>query len=263
MPQIPITVFLVDDERKSLINLKDLINNYCSSLKIIGTEQDPVKAIREIEKKQPDVLFLDIQMPNINGFELLKALELPNSKVVFVTAYDEFAIKAIKVGAMDYLLKPVLIKELLEVEKKLIKQVNFNEREATDPLQKAPLDTVMEHVFAQQPPEKILIPVKNGYVIEHLSNIIYLQSEGNYTYIHRNKGNKTLVSRNLKYFEKKLDETSFIRVHNSYIINIFKIEKIINTSGMYLILEGNKKVSVSRRKIAFVNERLGRLHKKI
>ncbi len=259
----PLTTFLVDDERKSLINLKDLISDYCSCLKVIGTEQDPLKAIYEIEKKKPDVLFLDIQMPNLSGFELLKALDLPNIKVVFVTAYDEFAIKAIKVGAMDYLLKPVLIKELLDVEKKLIEQIDSDKKETKSSSQKESLDNFIGHVFAQQPSEKILIPIKNGYVIENLSNIIYLESEGNYTHIYRNEGVKILVSKPLSYFEKKLDNTSFIRVHNSYIINIFKIEKIINTSGMYLILEGNKKISVSRRKIAYVNERLSKIHKRI
>ena len=235
---VMLKAFLVDDEKKSLSNLENLIHQYCPKIHVIGSTQSSVEAVQLIKKSSPDVLFLDIEMPEINGFELLKLLgDTSKYKVVFVTAYNQFAIKAIKENALDYLLKPISIKELMEVEERLL---NVSK----------PLSTKDEIVK-----DKIVISIHEGYVVEALENILYFQSESNYTTIIRKEGKDLVISKTLKHFENELLEHQFIRIHNSFLINSIYIEKVVKHQS-YLMMKGGKKITISRRRMASVLELL-------
>jgi len=233
-----LNAFLVDDEKKSLRNLENLIHQYCPKIHVIGSTQSSLEAVRLIKELSPDVIFLDIEMPEINGFELLKLLvDTSKYKVVFVTAYDQFAIKAIKENALDYLLKPISIKELMEVEKKLL-QV-FKSHLTKDEVVK----------------DKIVISIHEGYVVEALENILYFQSESNYTTIVRKVGKDLIISKTLKHFENELLNHQFIRIHNSFLIHSIYIEKVVKQES-YLVMKGGKKITISRRRMTNLLELL-------
>ncbi len=239
-----ITAFIVDDEIKSISNLKNLIHKYCSKIEVIGSVQSPIEALDLINESAPDVLFLDIEMPKINGFELLNLLgDRIHFKVVFVTAYNQFAIKAIKVNALDYLLKPISIKDLLALETKLIVS------KKADVIHASQLNTLMEQVFRKTPVKKLLLPSEDGHILEPLDNILYFKSENNYTNVYRCVGSVLLIAKTLKTFESQLPDNQFIRIHNSFLINISHIEKVAKHDGGYVVMKGGKKIAVSRRRM--------------
>ena len=230
--------FLVDDEKKSLRNLKNLIHQYCPKINVIGSTQSSLEAVHLIKESSPDVLFLDIEMPEINGFELLKLLgDTSKYRVIFVTAYDQFAIKAIKENALDYLLKPISIKELIQVQERLF---NVSQPSSTK-------DEITKN--------KIVISIHEGYVVEALENILYFESESNYTTIIRKEGKDLIVSKTLKHFENELLAHQFIRIHNSFLINSIHIEKVVKHES-YLVIKGGKKITISRRRMTSVLELL-------
>lgn len=245
-----IKAFILDDEAKSISNLRSLISAYCHEIEVVGYSQSPIKAFQLIKDSAPDVLFLDIEMPIINGFDFLKLFEDSiNFKVVFVTAYNQFAIKAIKVNALDYLLKPISIKELVKTEQKLLKQSHtFNE--------KSFLTKFLSDVTKDKSPEKLLLPTEDGIIIKPLDDILYFRSENNYTHIHCKDNVVHLISKTLKSFQNLLDSNVFIRIHNSFLVNVVHIEKIVRQDGGYIILKGGEKLLVSRRRMSNLQERV-------
>lgn len=241
-----LTAFLVDDEKRSTTVLEDFIKSYCHNLEVIGKSNNPMEAVAAIKENLPEVLFLDISMPQINGFELLDLVKDVVNQVVFITAYEEFAIKAIKNNAVDYLLKPVSIKELLELEKKLIDNHQKN--------------TIVndDNTFKK---ENLVFLVNEGYVTDSVDNIIYLKSENNYTHVYRKEGKSLFISKTLKHFQNKLEENQFIRIHNSYLINIYHVKQFVK--GDYVIMSNGEKITVSRRKISVLEEKINTIFKKL
>jgi len=227
-----ISAIIIDDSRLARIELKHLLEQY-KNIEIIAEISTPKIAIDAIKKKQPDVLFLDIQMPVMDGFELLQQLDnVP--KVIFVTAFDEYAIKAFQHNALDYLQKPIEPKDLSRAINKLEK--SFSETIASDENNNK-IDS-MDRVF-----------VKDGekcWFIE-LKDIKYFEVDGNYTTVHF-QGNHPMIPKTLNYLESRLDPALFFRANRNQMINIKHIEKIEPwMQGFRVILTEGKKIELSRR----------------
>ena len=232
------SVIIVDDELNALKMLELELNQSFSDLEIIGTFQNPLDALSVIQKEQPDILFVDIEMPNLNGFDLVRELDIKNTQVIFVTAYSQYAIQAIKANALDYLLKPLDSNELiLAVNKALVNLQDNVQNKLEDILVK--LDTTNKDI--------IKIPTSNGYAFLEKKSIIYCQSDSNYTHIYT-MDKEFLVSKTLKFIQSLLPKEDFLRVHNSYLVNVSHIKEYSRKDGGYVIMSNGKNLRVSNSK---------------
>ncbi|MGY5351462.1 LytR/AlgR family response regulator transcription factor [Wenyingzhuangia sp. IMCC45533] len=209
-----IKAIIVDDELSARENLVYLLNNFCTDIVPVDTCCNVDEAIMSIDKNQPDVVFLDIEMPQKNGFQLLKEFSDINFQIVFVTAYDQYAIKAFEVSALDYLLKPVDIDRLVETENKIKQQHtihNFKSR----------IDTFKAN---RKKVTKISIPYKSDYVIINVDDIICIEADRMYSHIYLKEGKKYTAAKKLSYYEELFFEISnFNRVHRSWIANLSEV----------------------------------------
>ena len=233
---------IIDDEVDGLEALRLSIEKFCPNIELIAACEDAKSGLAAIQTQQPDIVFLDVQMPYMSGFDLLNELDEINFEVIFVTAYNQYAIKAIKFSALDYLLKPVEIDDLLSA-------VNRAEKRRHKINRSVRYESFIENVKSDQSGiGKLAIPTMEGLVFVNISEVIYCKSEGNYTFIQFVKKKNMLVSRTLKEFEDILSEHSFYRVHNSYLINLKHIQKFVRGAGGYIIMTDGYTANVSRRK---------------
>ena len=244
-----IKAMIVDDEQSSIDLLKWLIDQYCPDITTIKTSRSVREAIPLIHSFEPDLVFLDIQMPHQSGFDLLTTIDKWTFEVVFTTAYNEFAIQAIRFSALDYLLKPVDEKEL----KKAIER--FKAKRIYAPAGHLLFKNFMQNI-SQGNREKFKLALADTSEVKYvaLDEIIRLQSESNYTHIFL-KGNRVFVSaKTLKEYDEILQGHHFIRVHKSHLVNPTYIESY-NRSGELILSDGTK-VEVARRKKEYVLEAL-------
>lgn len=236
---------IVDDEKRNIETLERMLNNFCPQVKILGKAESVRAAIELMEMEMPDVLFLDIEMPGGNGFTLLEHYEDPSFEVIFTTAHDIYAINAIKFAALDFLLKPVNIKELQEAVKRAEKKIegtpNFDNKKKFDAL-KSNLSQ------ADRKFTKIAIPTSEGIDFIETNTIITVEADRSYAKFHLKGGKKILVSKPLKEYEGLLEECNFFRVHKSNMINLNHIEKYIKGKGGYVIMNDGSHVDVSVRR---------------
>lgn len=228
---------LIDDEKDSLDTLEWKIQNYCPSIKVIDKIQDPVMAIDSILQNKPDCIFLDINMPKISGFDLLESIADIDCYIILVTAYQEYALQAIKASVFDYLLKPVDKCDLLFMAKKLKK--DFIKKEISRKSQ------------IQYPGivKKVGIQIKGLICFYDLNEIIFLKAEGSYTKVFLTKNRTEMISKNLKETILIIPENQFFfRAHNSYYINLNHISKYYKHQGGTILMSNNEHVSVSRCK---------------
>jgi two-component system LytT family response regulator len=234
-----ITAIIVDDEPYSCESLATLLERYCSDVKLLDICYSASDALKAIKEQAPTLLFLDIEMPGMNGFEMLQQLPSINFSVVFTTSYDQYAIKAIRFSALDYLLKPVDRDELQKTVQKAVQKINYLLPQQIEILlQKLNHPTI--------PVNKIAIPTIEGLQMIFVENIISCSSESNYTILHLKNKQKLTASRSLKEIEEMLEDYSFTRVHHSYLINLNEIEKYIRGDGGYLIMSDGSNIDVSR-----------------
>lgn len=214
-----ITTLLVDDEQGNIITLQQMLHEYCPQVSIVATANNIDEAYKAIKIHQPQLVLLDIEMPNGTGFDLLNKITNINFSVIFVTAFNQYAIKAIKYAAADYILKPVNIEELIEAIEKLSHKLHQHESDLR-------LKNLL-HTINHQPKHihRITIPTHDGYVYEDLDGIMYLQASSNYSTLFINKKYKILAARTIKDFEDMLPTNIFCRVHNSFIVNINYVAK--------------------------------------
>lgn len=232
---------LIDDEDNSLSALKEKIIHHCPQIEIIDTTNIPAEGIEKINSLKPDIVFLDIEMPGINGFNLLQHLTYKNFEIVFVTAYDHYAIRAIRLSALDYLVKPVDVEELkATIEKAIAKK--------TVPASNQQLEFLLEQLSDKKNLRRIAIPTQDGLRFIKINEIIYLEASLNYTYIHTTNEQKYIISRTLKDFEEILPSEIFIRIHNSYIINKDFLEKYIRGDGGQVVMTNGVALDVAKRK---------------
>lgn len=231
---------IVDDEIKALQSLSWELTNLSDEVDIIASFTDAREALNYLEQNTPDCLFLDIEMPAMDGFQFIKNLKNKDFPVVITTAYNQYALQALKNEAIDYLLKPIDSDDLEETISKIKK---FNAKNLT--VEK--LEKILLNFNAESQSKKITINTDGKLVFLNSHDILYAESDGNYSTIFLADGQKILLTKKLKEVNTLLPENSFFRIHNSYIINLNKIKEFLKTDG-YVVLESNHKIPVSRQK---------------
>jgi two-component system LytT family response regulator len=237
-----ITAVIIDDEKKCVSLLKHLIENHCADIKVVAEAGDALQGLGVIQMFKPDIVFLDIEMPGKSGFELLSALPEINFDIIFTTAYNQYAIKAIRFSALDYLLKPVDPDELKNAVARLYKKHHKNE-------QRANIDLLVNNIRSPQPNfSRITLSTQDGLVILHVNEIVYCEASGTYTIFYLKTKEKIMVSKTLKEYEELLKDHHFFRVHNSYLINLDEVKKYIKGDGGSVIMSNGDEVFVSKRR---------------
>lgn len=233
---------ILDDEINSIETLSWKLENYCPGVEVVATFDDPVKAIEYLKKNPPELLFLDIEMPMLNGFDVLEELgESISFEVIFITAYDQFGIQAVRSSALDYLLKPVQNKELQNA-------IDRYKKRNSDASASGQISGLLQNVEAmrsgKQP--KIALATKESIEFVAPDEIILCSSDSNYTMIHLNDGRKKLLSKTLKDVEEMLTPFQFYRPHHSHLINLNMVREIIRGDGGYLIMKNKMQVPISK-----------------
>jgi two-component system LytT family response regulator len=233
---------LIDDEASSRNSLRQKLSAYCPEVEIIAECEDGESGIKTIDSSEVDIVFLDVEMPRMNGFTLLQQVSKRNFEVIFTTAYDHYAIHAIRISALDYLVKPVEVEEL----KASVEKAN---QKRSNPSANRRLETLLQNLVSEKAADnRLAIPSQEGLTFIALSEIIYLEAESNYTVIHIDDRSKIIVSKTLKDFEELLPPNIFLRIHHSYIINKNRIVKYLKGEGGQVIMTNGSTLDVSRRK---------------
>jgi two-component system, LytTR family, response regulator len=241
---------IVDDEVKSRESLKILIHDFCEGVEVVALCQDVKEAIQAISDFHPDVVFLDIHLQRETGFDLLMTVKNFDFAVVFTTAYSEYAVKAFKFSAIDYLLKPIDIEELRSAISKV-------ERRGANHIEER-LNQLLQNLRQGAGDNyKLALPTSDGLVFVKVSDILYCEASSNYTEIHMVDNKKHVVSRTLKEYEEILSEQNFFRIHNSYLINLNRVKKYVRGEGGYVIMNNDKALDVSKRKKEGFLSRIG------
>ncbi len=231
---------IVDDEPKARENLQILLQDFVKGVEVVALCQNITEAMDAVNTKSPDIVFLDIQLQRETGFDLLTRLKDINFEVIFTTAYAEYAIKAFKFSAIDYLLKPIDIEDLKKAVGKVEKRVNNN-------MSSRLTELVQNLKFGSVENYRLALPTLEGLVFIKINDIIYCEASSNYTQIYTSEG-KYLVSKTLKEYDELLSDHNFFRIHNSYLININAIKKYVKGDGGYVVLNNNTSLDVSKRK---------------
>jgi two-component system LytT family response regulator len=238
---------IVDDELKARENLLILLHDFVNGIEVVALCQNISEAIEAIKLHSPEIVFLDIQLQRETGFDLLTKLKEINFEVIFTTAHTEYAIKAFKFSAIDYLLKPIDIEELKKAVSKVEKRVG-------NTMTSRLTELVQNLKFGPAENFKIALPTLEGLIFVKIDDILYCEASSNYTQIFTLEG-KYLVSKTLKEYDELLSDHNFFRIHNSYLININSIKKYVKGEGGYVVLNNNTSLDVSKRKKeAFLNK---------
>jgi len=239
MPQLK--AILVDDELPSLQNLEQKIQEFCPDIHIIAAEIKPEHAIQVIEQSRPDVVFLDIEMPRMNGFKMLAQIQEIDFEVVFTTAYNHYAIDALRISAFDYLVKPISVNDLQNTVERLIKCQSKQTPEKLEVLRQNLSNSRTQN-------DKITISTNEGVEFFEINQIIHVESSSNYSKIYFKDGKTILVTKLLKDFEEILAPYRFYRIHNSHLINLVHIKKYIRGDGGQVVMQNDEVIDVARRK---------------
>lgn len=239
-----IRAVIIDDEKDSIDTLKWKLENYCPEVSVISSFEKPADGVSYLKKNPVDLVFLDIEMPMLTGFDVLEELGRDISfDIIFITAYDNFGIQAVKFSALDYLLKPVQNKELKEAIDKHLKKSQ----------QKIPseqIDLLLNNVQAERKGKRGRIALASKESIEFVdpNDIVVCEANSNYTNVYLIEGRKRVISKTLKEFEEMLMQFDFFRPHNSHLINLARVKEFIRGDGGYLVMENKMKIPVSKNK---------------
>lgn len=245
-----LTCIIVDDELKSRESLQILLQDFCDHVEVLAVCQGVTEAVEVIKKYNPELVFLDIQMQRETGFDLLTKFSTINFEVVFTTAYSEYAIKAFKFSAIDYLLKPIDVSELQQALEKVRKKL------------KNDISGRLEQLIHNLKPAgnqkyRLALPTGDGLIFVTVEEILYCEADSNYTTIHLLNGKSHLVSRTLKEYEELLSGHDFFRIHNSTLINLNFIKNYVRGEGGYVVMSNDKALDVSKRKKEAFLSRIG------
>jgi two-component system, LytTR family, response regulator len=243
---------IVDDELYCTELLAALLAKHCPQIEVVGEYNDPQKAAEAIRRQPPDLLFLDIEMPRLNGFDLLERVRPINFQVVFTTAYNQYALRAIKISALDYLLKPIDAEELVASVRKA-----HERRYAPDWAQFELMERSRNNIG--QAPKTIALSTLEGLHFVEVAEIVYCQSEGSYTKLYFLSGDSMMLSKPIKDVGEMLVPAGFLRVHHSYLINLAHIKKYIRGEGGEVIMKNGHSVPVARNKKAEFLEHITKL----
>lgn len=242
---------IIDDERHSRATLKNLISEFCENVEVVAEADGYKSGVEIIREYKPDLVFLDIQMPDGNGFRVLEDTRDVEFEVIFTTAYDSFAIKAFKYSALDYLLKPIDPTEL----QNSIEKVNKSKTADVNP----GIEMLLKSIQEKKRPDKLVLSTFEGMHVVNISEIIRCQSDDYYTRFFFLNSKEILVSKTLKEYEQILTEHNFIRPHKSHLINITYIKSYMKTDGGHIILTDGSQIPVSRRKKEMVLQILNKM----
>ncbi len=227
---------IIDDELHCTQTLESMLLKY-TKVEVIAIFNDALQALKKLQVLEADILFLDIEMPYVNGFELLQFYDPYPWKVVFTTAYNEYAIKALKANAVDYLLKPIMKDDLLEAVDHCLRLTNENYQKKVEQVVNKDLLNMVQ---------KVAIPSLSGIELLPPEEIIYLEADNNYTKFFLSDNSEILSSRTLKTFENYLTKIGFVRIHHSHIVNLKYIRRYVKGDGGYIVLDNGDHLNVSR-----------------
>ena len=251
---------IIEDEEQGLNNLKNMLAEHCSDISIIG-EAGSVKSGNKLLKsvqKDIDVAFLDISLPDGLVFQMLNDLDKINFEIIFVTAYEEYAIRACQYSSIGYILKPIDPDDL----KESVNRIAISKGRDTQITNR--LDVFNQHYFNKPNPfKKISISALDGIYFINIQDIIRCEAEDNYTHIHLSNGDKITASKTIKAYEDMLGSVNFYRVHKSHLINLNYMKKFVKGDGGYLVMDDSKKIEVSRRRRPAFMEQMRRLQEGI
>lgn len=217
------TALIIDDEEDAVSVLTQLIGHFTPQVDVIGTAYSALEGIRKINQLKPDIVFLDVQMPGVDGLEMIESYHEKRFEVILTSASSSYSLKAIKLGVTDYLLKPIIPEELADAIRKCSAKQKFTNTH-----------------------EIITLPEQHGYSIVKVADIVHIKGEGNYTTFYHKNGNPILTSKHLKHYEKQLQHPFLIRCHQSHIVNIHEVTNIKKDDGLYLLLSNGNRAEVSR-----------------
>lgn len=241
-----IRTLIIDDEPSAIHVLSLLLNKKCKAdIEIIGTSESPQVGRDMIEQLSPDLVFLDIEMPGMTGIDLLRSFHKPNFQVVFVTAYDAYAVEAFKLSAVDYLLKPVEADDVVNAVEKIKTDLSFHRNSFSERLLQ------LEQILLKKTPSletKIGIGMADKIIFVDIPDILYCEAQGAYTTIFMKDDKKMMASRSLGDFETQLAGHKFFRIHHHYLINLDHVKEFQRRDGGYVIMDNNKQLDVSQRK---------------
>ena len=237
-----ISAIIIDDEKHCTDNLQWQLQHYCPEVEIKAICNNGETGLREIYRHRPQMIFLDVEMPGMSGFEMLEELSEINFDIIFTTAFNQYAIRAIKFGALDYLVKPVDKDELRAVFDTSLKRT---QRDVSKQL-----NALLTHIKKSNDIsfQKIALPTLHSYELVALTNIMICESSSNYTKIHLNNGQPMLIARTLKEVEELLDMPPFLRIHNSYLVNLQYAIRYIKGEGGSIVLANDVTLPVSRNR---------------
>ncbi len=243
---VMIDAIIIDDEKNGRNTLVGLINSYCPEIKIVGEAFNVESGIESIKRLKPDVIFLDIEMPDGTGFDLLSQINSVGFEVIFVTAYDKYAVKAFQFSAVDYLLKPVRPELLISSVQKLINKIDIKD------LGKK-IDTLLGNTKKLN---KIALPTAEGLHVVKIEDIMRCSADDYYTIFYTKEGNKIIVSKTLKEYAEILESLNFFRTHQSHLINLEYVDRFVSTDGGYIIMQNGDHIEVSRRRKKLLLDKL-------
>jgi two-component system LytT family response regulator len=248
-----IKALIIEDEQKSREMLAMLVEQNCPTLQLVGQAKNVQEGAEMIKSLKPDLIFLDIQMPDGTGFDLLEQVQDKKFEIIFTTATDKHALKAIKYSACDYLLKPLDIDELKVAVEKVSSKKNQNPTMEN-------LQFLIQHLKrADDNYQKITLPTGNAYEIVNIKDIIRCEADASYTHFYLVGGKKLMVSASLKHYEDLLPENEFIRVHHQHLINMNHVARYLKQDGGYAVMSDGTQIEISRRKKDSFMERLNKV----
>ncbi len=241
---------IIDDEQNCIDSLAFDLQKYCRDVEVLESCTNPKQGLLAIKKRKPDLVFLDVQMPWMTGFEMLELLDEINFAIIFTTAYDQFAAKAFRISAIDYLLKPIDVNDLKEAVKKAAEKIR----------QKSGVENItnlLQNIKQPENNQRIAFPGRDSFEFVEASKVIYAQAEGSYTYVFLNDKRKLVISKNLSDIEEMLPAELFHRIHHSTLVNLSQVSHLYKSDGGYLVLENGEKLAISKSKKDSLMERLG------
>lgn len=234
-------VVIIDDELDAVKFIQGIISEYCPNLDVVGTAHSARDGVAIINQTRPDLVFLDVQMPHGTGFDLLSGFQEKTFDVIFITAYNHYAIQAIKFSAVDYILKPVNINEFIDAVNKV------EQKRSSQEYRNLNYNNLLENLRAPVP-SKLAIPTSDGIEYLNTSEIIRIEADRSYSWFYLTDKKKYLVSRNLKEYQELLQDLNFFRPHNSHLINMIYVKKFIRHEGGYIEMIDGSSVPISRGK---------------